>query len=172
MAMAERDIDILFSGSISFDPERGNWGARFGDNDLLRGIFLDAVDACIEEYEDAYRAIVRACEARSVDPSGMEFDLLRSLFGLVEGCCQAYMRKQIISSLRDVNVRVMGEFPSDTFDKSVDVELIGGEIIELGDAQIQVIAAPGHTPGSMCYLLELLHNRNKRVKMATASSSS
>ena len=36
----------------------------------------------------------------------------------------------------------------------VDVELSGGETIELGDARIQVIATPGHTPGSMCYLMQ------------------
>lgn len=124
-AMAGRDIDILFSGSIFFDPERANWAARFGDNELLRGIFSDSVDACIEEYEDAYIAIVRACEGRSVDAGGLDFDLLQALFGIVEGCCQAHQRKQIISSLRDVNVKVMGDFPPDTFDASVNVELIG-----------------------------------------------
>jgi glyoxylase-like metal-dependent hydrolase (beta-lactamase superfamily II) len=36
----------------------------------------------------------------------------------------------------------------------VDVELTGGETIAVGDAQFQVIAAPGHTPGSICYSLE------------------
>jgi glyoxylase-like metal-dependent hydrolase (beta-lactamase superfamily II) len=36
----------------------------------------------------------------------------------------------------------------------VDVELSGGEQIEFGDARFQAIATPGHTPGSMCYLLE------------------
>jgi glyoxylase-like metal-dependent hydrolase (beta-lactamase superfamily II) len=37
---------------------------------------------------------------------------------------------------------------------TVDVELAGGETLEFGDARFQVIAAPGHTPGSVCYLLE------------------
>lgn len=37
---------------------------------------------------------------------------------------------------------------------TVDVELFGGETIRLGDVSIQVIATPGHTPGSMCYLLK------------------
>ncbi len=37
---------------------------------------------------------------------------------------------------------------------SVDVALKGGETISLGDVLIRVIAAPGHTPGSMCYLME------------------
>jgi hydroxyacylglutathione hydrolase len=36
----------------------------------------------------------------------------------------------------------------------VDVELTGGETIEVGDARLEVIATPGHTPGSVCYLLE------------------
>jgi len=36
----------------------------------------------------------------------------------------------------------------------VDVELQGGETIDVGDAHFHVIAAPGHTPGSICYLLE------------------
>jgi glyoxylase-like metal-dependent hydrolase (beta-lactamase superfamily II) len=36
----------------------------------------------------------------------------------------------------------------------VDIELAGGESIELGDTRFEVIATPGHTPGSVCYLLE------------------
>ncbi|MBI3461966.1 MAG: MBL fold metallo-hydrolase [Planctomycetes bacterium] len=36
----------------------------------------------------------------------------------------------------------------------VDVELSGGEVIELGPTRFQAIATPGHTPGSMCYLLK------------------
>ncbi len=37
---------------------------------------------------------------------------------------------------------------------TVDVALDGGESLEFGDTLIQAIAAPGHTPGSVCYLLE------------------
>jgi glyoxylase-like metal-dependent hydrolase (beta-lactamase superfamily II) len=37
---------------------------------------------------------------------------------------------------------------------TVDVALEGGESITLGDARIEALAMPGHTPGSMCYLLE------------------
>jgi glyoxylase-like metal-dependent hydrolase (beta-lactamase superfamily II) len=36
----------------------------------------------------------------------------------------------------------------------VDGELGGDEVLEFGDTRITVIAAPGHTPGSMCYLME------------------
>ncbi len=37
---------------------------------------------------------------------------------------------------------------------TVDGELAGGETLTFGDARFEVIAAPGHTPGSVCYLLE------------------
>ena len=36
----------------------------------------------------------------------------------------------------------------------VDVELKGGESIALGDVAVRAMATPGHTPGSICYVLE------------------
>lgn len=39
---------------------------------------------------------------------------------------------------------------------SVDVELSGDETIFFGETRVTAIAAPGHTPGSVCYLAE--HN--------------
>jgi glyoxylase-like metal-dependent hydrolase (beta-lactamase superfamily II) len=36
----------------------------------------------------------------------------------------------------------------------VDVELGQGQVIAAGDARFHVWAAPGHTPGSVCYLME------------------
>jgi glyoxylase-like metal-dependent hydrolase (beta-lactamase superfamily II) len=41
----------------------------------------------------------------------------------------------------------------------VDVELHGDERIEVGDARFRVLATPGHTPGSVCYLMERDHQR-------------
>lgn len=43
---------------------------------------------------------------------------------------------------------------------TIDVELQGGESLAFGDSRFEVIAAPGHTPGSVCYLL---HHRRLRV---------
>ena len=37
---------------------------------------------------------------------------------------------------------------------AVDVELKGGELLDFGDVRVRAIATPGHTPGSICYLLE------------------
>ncbi len=36
---------------------------------------------------------------------------------------------------------------------AVDVELRGGETIAVGDVRIEAIGAPGHTPGSICFLV-------------------
>jgi len=36
----------------------------------------------------------------------------------------------------------------------IDVELIGSEILAFGDTRIEVLATPGHTPGSTCYVLD------------------
>lgn len=37
---------------------------------------------------------------------------------------------------------------------AVDVDLAGGEAIDLGGARFEAVATPGHTPGSVCYLLD------------------
>lgn len=36
----------------------------------------------------------------------------------------------------------------------LDRQLDDGDVIQLGDSRIRVMATPGHTPGSLCYLLE------------------
>ncbi|QEH35291.1 Metallo-beta-lactamase L1 precursor [Aquisphaera giovannonii] len=37
---------------------------------------------------------------------------------------------------------------------TVDVPLKGGERLDFGEAAVRAVAAPGHTPGSTCYLVE------------------
>jgi glyoxylase-like metal-dependent hydrolase (beta-lactamase superfamily II) len=37
---------------------------------------------------------------------------------------------------------------------TVDVELDGDEVLRFGEVRFRAIATPGHTPGSICYLLE------------------
>jgi glyoxylase-like metal-dependent hydrolase (beta-lactamase superfamily II) len=41
-----------------------------------------------------------------------------------------------------------------THPTEVDVELTGEEVLTFGAARFRVVATPGHTPGSVCYLLE------------------
>jgi glyoxylase-like metal-dependent hydrolase (beta-lactamase superfamily II) len=45
--------------------------------------------------------------------------------------------------------------PNDTpHPTTVDVELHGGESLAFGEVRFRAIATPGHTPGSVCYLME------------------
>ena len=37
---------------------------------------------------------------------------------------------------------------------TVDVEVLGGEVIEVGGVRFRALALAGHTPGSVCYLME------------------
>ena len=46
---------------------------------------------------------------------------------------------------------------------TIDVELKGGESIAFGDVRFRAVATPGHTPGSVCYLME---RANLRVLFA------
>ncbi|HVC94929.1 MAG TPA: MBL fold metallo-hydrolase [Pirellulales bacterium] len=41
----------------------------------------------------------------------------------------------------------------ETHATDVDVELAGDQVLDFGDTRIEVLAAPGHTPGSTCYVL-------------------
>jgi glyoxylase-like metal-dependent hydrolase (beta-lactamase superfamily II) len=53
----------------------------------------------------------------------------------------------------------MFEMDGEAHPTHVDVALAGGEVIELGEARFHVVATPGHTPGSVCYMLEKDHRR-------------
>jgi glyoxylase-like metal-dependent hydrolase (beta-lactamase superfamily II) len=45
--------------------------------------------------------------------------------------------------------------PNDTpHATTVDVELKGDEVLDFGDVRFRALATPGHTPGSICYLME------------------
>jgi len=47
------------------------------------------------------------------------------------------------------------DFPGDrAHPTTVDVELQGGESIDFGDVRFRALATPGHTPGSICYLMD------------------
>ena len=56
----------------------------------------------------------------------------------------------------------------DTHSTEINVPLVGGETITLGDTHIKVIATPGHTPGSLCFQLE----RDNQVILFTGDTIS
>jgi len=55
---------------------------------------------------------------------------------------------------RDAFFSIFDMTGHETHPTTVDVELVGGEELTFGDVRFRAIAAPGHTPGSVCYLVE------------------
>ncbi len=47
-----------------------------------------------------------------------------------------------------------GNFPEPQYPVTADITVKDGDVIKLGDEEIKVISTPGHTNGSVCYILE------------------
>ena len=47
-----------------------------------------------------------------------------------------------------------GNFPEPQYPVTADITLKDGDVIKLGDEEIKVMSTPGHTNGSVCYILE------------------
>ena len=118
--------------------------------------------------EDGHALLVEQLEALGLDINDLKMILVTHGHGdhylgakeLQETTgAKLYVGKGDSGVLRDAGPReaVFSTFAMDNVGihpTVVDVELTGGETIELGDTRIQVIATPGHTPGSVCYLLD------------------
>jgi glyoxylase-like metal-dependent hydrolase (beta-lactamase superfamily II) len=53
-------------------------------------------------------------------------------------------------AVREASLRELG-FPAP---ERADMRLRDGDVLKLGDARVEVIHTPGHTPGSVCFLVE------------------
>lgn len=47
-----------------------------------------------------------------------------------------------------------GNFPEPQYPVTADITVKDGDVIKLGDEEIKVMSTPGHTNGSVCYILE------------------
>jgi glyoxylase-like metal-dependent hydrolase (beta-lactamase superfamily II) len=52
--------------------------------------------------------------------------------------------------IREASIKEFGLAPAE----AVDIRLKHGDILEVGDLKIEVIHTPGHTPGSVCFLVQ------------------
>lgn len=59
--------------------------------------------------------------------------------------------EQLVANPEPWIIEQLGEFESPP---AVDLKVRGGETLPIGDLNIDVIATPGHTPGSVCYRCE------------------
>ena len=116
----ERDIDVLFPANIAAQPHRREWPSIIPSPGAVRDIFLHAVEHAIEEYEDAYFAVVAACDALSIDMTRLPRATASTLVDLIEACAQAHLRHKVLSRARGVRPHVVGAVPTNIFDGPMD----------------------------------------------------
>ncbi len=100
---------------------------------------------------------------RHIDPKELDYVILThshfdhaAAAGYFKGIAKIFIHKDEYSLLRAQN------FTSYIFGVKFkafepDIELEGGEVIELGELELEVIHTPGHSPGSIC-----LYEPNKK----------
>jgi hydroxyacylglutathione hydrolase len=61
-----------------------------------------------------------------------------------------------LAEVRETTGALLGVHPADAqrFGVDADFDLADGNILEWGDCQLRVVHTPGHTPGSVCLILD------------------
>jgi hydroxyacylglutathione hydrolase len=61
-----------------------------------------------------------------------------------------------LAEVREATGAPLGVHPADArrFRVDADLELADGEVLKWGDCQLRVVHTPGHTPGSVCLILD------------------
>jgi len=100
--------------------------------------------------------------AAVIDPGGDPAPVLEYIADSGAGCCAILLthghgdHTEGVEKLRsETGAPVyIGEGDAGMLTGPADVLLTGGEVLEFGGLSFEVIAAPGHTPGGVCYLSE------------------
>jgi glyoxylase-like metal-dependent hydrolase (beta-lactamase superfamily II) len=72
--------------------------------------------------------------------------------------CQVYLHEKDVKRVEEgdgIKTSASLLYGKDFISFTVDKALKGGECLEFGDIKLEVIHTPGHTPGSVCYVLEI-----------------
>ena len=84
------------------------------------------------------------------------FDHIFGVYGLqTERGAKVVINKKDAEHLIDPKKSLAeGNFPERQYPVSADIFIKDGDIIKLGKEEIKVMSTPGHTEGSVCYILE------------------
>ncbi len=84
------------------------------------------------------------------------FDHIFGVYGLqTERGAKVVINKKDAEHLIDPKKSLAeGNFPERQYPVSADLFIKDGDIIKLGNEEIKVMSTPGHTEGSVCYILE------------------
>ena len=109
-SMADRPIDILYSGHVRANPGSPYWGERWETvPPHIVEIALEASRATIVELEGPYRALEIACQRHDFDPASLEPASFRSLVREVEMHAESTQRHRVLEKLTDMAVHVVGQ---------------------------------------------------------------
>ncbi len=111
------------------------------------GVYSATISSYIEENELKLKKIL----------------LTHSHFDHIGGCAQlqeqtgapVYIHEAEEDSLNDGDKNLANAFPFSSFEKIEDYRTISdGDVIKVGDMQFKVMHTPGHSKGSVCYIIE------------------
>jgi glyoxylase-like metal-dependent hydrolase (beta-lactamase superfamily II) len=93
-------------------------------------------------------------QAMLIDATGDDLDLLTRLVdrGVTRALITHGHDDHIggVAHLRQLGVQVLVGEPDAALLDGYDIALVDNEVIRLGEISLQVLATPGHTPGSIC----------------------
>jgi glyoxylase-like metal-dependent hydrolase (beta-lactamase superfamily II) len=120
--------------------------------DLLRLFFLRILKYYLEILENI-GADPKECAMVGNDVTG---DMIAATLGMhVFLLTDDLINKKDAEHLIDPKKSLAeGNFPEHQYPVSADIFIKDGDIIKLGKEEIKVMSTPGHTEGSVCYILE------------------
>ncbi len=98
-AFADRDIDIVFAGSLAEPVDRLQWIADTGVLPNLGAAIFDAVDAMGERLQPALEAFVEACRAHAIDIAQFSRDAFCQAVTIVINHAEINHRNAVLAAL-------------------------------------------------------------------------
>lgn len=113
-------------------------------------------------YGDAIKNALKAANAdlQYILLTHGHFDHISGVYGLKKDTgARVIIHEMDGECLLDPNKSLAaGNLPENPKPTQADISVVDGDVISLGESRIKVMHTPGHTPGSVCYILE-----NERV---------
>ncbi len=114
LPMADRDIDLLFTGTLGMLPGSDAWNEMVAD---LPDLYKDAIDEALirtlDEEMVAFMALARAFERRGVDWREEDAAAVVKAHQAVETYAETTRRWDILSAMEGLNLHFMGDASDD-----------------------------------------------------------
>ncbi|MAH84569.1 MAG: hypothetical protein CBB68_09590 [Rhodospirillaceae bacterium TMED8] len=114
LPMGERDIDLLFTGTIGMTPYSPAWNKLVeGLPRLVKEAVNEALDVTLNEDTAAFMALINALEKRGVDWHTENGKTLFQAHKAVETYAETLRRIEILTAMEGLNLHFMGDVSYD-----------------------------------------------------------